>query len=76
MFMALAPGEAFRHVHVEYSITTLHEGSVDLAVGDTVMPLVPGMPTPIDANVVHTMINVGVTPARVECGHLADPVTA
>jgi quercetin dioxygenase-like cupin family protein len=77
MFMALAPGEAFQHTHVEYSITTLREGAVELEIDGARTQLVQGMPTPVDANVTHRMINVGPIIARVECGHLqGEPPTA
>lgn len=70
MYMSLAPGEAFRHTHVHESITTLREGDVELEVEGSRTSLVPGLPTPIDAFVTHTLINIGEIVAHVECGHL------
>lgn len=69
MFMMLAPGETFRHVHNEYSITRLVEGTVVLEADGTRTQLTPGVPAPIGAGVLHVLVNVGRDPAVVECVH-------
>lgn len=77
MLMALAPGEIFQHTHVTQSITTLREGDVILEVDGNQEPLVPNRPTPVDALVTHTLINIGTVIAQVECGHeTTDPTNA
>lgn len=67
--MALAPGEVFQHAHLDRSITLLVQGTVDLEVGDKREPLVTGLPTPIDAELPHRLINVGSQLAVLKCVH-------
>jgi hypothetical protein len=75
MFMTLAPGEIFQHTHRYASVTTLHEGAVDLEMGGERRALRVGVPTPIDAHVAHAVINVGGSHAVFECGHIAPPAS-
>jgi mannose-6-phosphate isomerase-like protein (cupin superfamily) len=70
MFMYLQPGEVFEHLHNDQSITMLVEGKVDLECGGTRAELVVGLPTPVDANLPHRLINVGTQPAMVKCVHV------
>jgi quercetin dioxygenase-like cupin family protein len=70
MFMYLQPGEAFEHTHNDRSITMLMEGRVALEVGGSSAELVPGQPTPVDANLPHRLVNVGHAIAKVKCVHV------
>lgn len=70
----MSPGEVFQHSHNDASITMLQEGVVELEVAGSRTPLVQGMPTPVDANMPHRLINVGPGLAIVKCVHVkADP---
>jgi mannose-6-phosphate isomerase-like protein (cupin superfamily) len=69
MRMTLAPGEVFEHTHHYHSVTMLLEGSVDLLMGGTRTSMQPGVPVAVDANVPHTMVNVGRGVAALECVH-------
>lgn len=68
--MYLQPGEVFEHTHNDRSITMLVEGKVALEVDGTRSELLPGMPTPVDANLPHRLINVGDTEAAIKCVHI------
>lgn len=70
MFLYLQPGEAFEHIHNHRSITTLIEGEVVLEMEGTSVELEPGKPTPVDANVAHRLVNVGLTAAMSKCVHV------
>lgn len=77
MIMTLLPGEVFQHTHSDPSVTTLIEGVVALEVEGQRTELVTGAPTPIDAHLVHTLVNVGPHLAVVECMHKqGEPPTA
>lgn len=69
MLMTLAPGEVFQHSHVEVSFTTLIEGDVHMEIAGTRTPLVVRQKVWVPAQASHVLINVGTSPAVVECGH-------
>jgi uncharacterized cupin superfamily protein len=69
VYIHLQPGETFEHVHVDQSFTTLVEGEVVLEVNGSRVALVTGLPTLVDANSPHRLVNTGRSIASVKCVH-------
>ena len=74
MFIYLQPGESYTHTHTEQTTTTLIEGELQLQMGGETVTLQPGVPTPVDAHVTHTLVNIGSWNAVGRCVHFSSAV--
>lgn len=68
-FILLQPGESFEHVHAAESLTRLISGEVEFSDDRATQVMTVGTPVGVAAGCSHTIRNIGLVIANVECVH-------
>lgn len=72
-YIVLQPGEIFEHSHMHDTKTKLVHGSVRFFIGDCEYDIRESDELQIPAGASHLAVNVGSTPAHLDCGFCTAP---